>query len=71
MAKLQIIANFRVWVPDAGKDRKVEFTKGMVLDESAVPEGQTAEDWLAKGLAKAVTTAGADDESAREAGAAV
>lgn len=72
MAKLQIVANFLVWVPaEPGKDRKVEFTKGMVLDADALPAGQSAEDWIAKGLAKAVSTAGADDESAQEAGAVV
>lgn len=72
MAKLQIVANFRVWVPDEpGKDRKVEFTKGMVLDAADVPAGQSAEDWVAKGLAKAVSAAGAGDEPVQEDGAAV
>lgn len=55
MEKLIIEANFHVFVSQGeGKpERKVEFTKGMVVAENDMPEGQSAEDWIAKGLAKA------------------
>jgi hypothetical protein len=58
MDKLIILANFHVFVA-AGKgpgggdlpDRKVSYTKGMVVPLADVPQGQSAEDWIAKGLA--------------------
>lgn len=55
MDKLIIEANFHVFVPTGeGKpERKATFTKGMVLEASDIPEGQSAEDWIAKVLAKA------------------
>ncbi len=45
--------NFHVFVSqgDGRSDRKVAFTKGMVVDDTAIPEGQTTDDWIAKGLA--------------------
>ncbi|HTE38283.1 MAG TPA: hypothetical protein VK634_15035 [Reyranella sp.] len=71
--KAEIIANFRVWAPDenAGREKRIELTRGMVLDESEIPAGQSLQDWIDKGLAKAVQAARAGDESAQEAGAAV
>ena len=55
MEKLIIDANFHVFVSQGeGKpERKVAFTKGLLVDASDIPEGQSAEDWIAKGLAKA------------------
>lgn len=78
MSKVEITANFLVWVPDGdtGRDKKVELTKGMVLDEAGMPAGQSMQDWIAKDLArdatpKAAKAARAGNESAQEAGAAV
>lgn len=68
--KVEIIANFLVWEPGEGdSERRVEFTKGMVVDKA--PDGQSLQDWVDKGLAKAVSTAGAGDEPAHEAGGIV
>ena len=55
MSRVVIIANFHVFVSQgAGKtDRRVGFTKGMVVEGDKIPEGQTTDDWIAKGLAKA------------------
>jgi hypothetical protein len=57
--KVEIVENFRVWVStEPGQpERKVGFTKGMVVDEPNVPAGQSAQDWIDKGLAKAVKAA--------------
>lgn len=58
MDKFMIVANFHVYVAqgknldDTDKpDRKVTFSKGMVVDANDIPEGQTADDWVAKELA--------------------
>lgn len=55
MEKLIIEANFHVFVGQgAGKpEAKAVFTKGMVVEGSDIPEGHTADEWVAKGLAKA------------------
>jgi hypothetical protein len=60
MDKFIIAANFHVYVgqgknpDDTDKPaRKVTFSKGMVVDANDIPEGQTADDWVAKGLATA------------------
>jgi len=55
MPRCIILANFHVFVADGeGKpDRKVAFTKGVVVEADKIPEGQTTDDWIAKGLAKA------------------
>jgi hypothetical protein len=60
MDKLIIAANFHLFVGQGqnadGTDkpaRKVTFSKGMVVDANDIPEGQTAEDWVSKGLATA------------------
>lgn len=51
-----IEANFHVYVSQGeGKpDAKRAFSKGMVVEASDIPEGHTGDDWVAKGLAKAV-----------------
>lgn len=49
MAKVIIVANFRVWIPQpGGRATPVNYTKGMVMD--GLPE-EVADDWAAKGLA--------------------
>lgn len=60
MDKFIIAANFHVYVgqgknPDGTDkpDRKVTFSKGMVVDANDIPDGHTADDWVAKGLATA------------------
>ncbi len=69
--KIQILANFHVFVPgDSVDDKRVEFTKGMVVDDANMPVGQSAQDWIEKGLAKAAEAASTGDAGA-EAGPAV
>ena len=55
MDKLIIEANFHVFVPQGEglPERRVEFTRSMLVPVDEIPEGQTADDWVAKGLAKA------------------
>lgn len=57
MSRVVIIANFHVFVAQgAGKhDRRVGFTKGMVVEADKIPEGQSSSDWIAKGLGKAAS----------------
>jgi hypothetical protein len=60
MEKLVILANFKVDVANPGENPDgspkaatvVPFTKGMVVAEDEVPEGQSAQDWIDKGLAE-------------------
>ena len=55
MEKLIIEANFHVFVPDVtGRERRVQYTTGMVVEAADLPEGQDPDDWMAKGLATAV-----------------
>lgn len=65
--KIKIASNFHVFVPKDGRDRRVAFTAGAVLDAGELPEGQSAEDWIAKDLAVAVDTVGVSDEAEAEA----
>lgn len=57
--KLIVMANFAVMVRDGtdANGRPIEtrkrYTRGMVLDPSKIPEGQSVEDWLGKGHVKA------------------
>lgn len=62
--KLLILQNFAVMVPTgtyesgqhAGEnkpDRRVPYSKGMVVNEADVPEKQSADDWIEKELAEA------------------
>lgn len=55
MEKLIIETNFHVFVPqgEGRAERRVEFTRSMLVPVDDIPEGQTADDWVAKGLAKA------------------
>lgn len=55
MGKYIIEANFHVYVSegDGKPERKAAFTKGMVVEAADIPQGQSADDWVAKGLAKA------------------
>lgn len=62
--KYLINANFHVFVPVPegadGKPRpeaKKVFGRGQVIDESDIPDGQSAEDWISKGLATAADAA--------------
>jgi len=54
-SKYIIEANFHVYVSehDSKPERKAAFTKGMVVEAADIPQGQSADDWVAKGLAKA------------------
>jgi hypothetical protein len=70
--KARVAANFHVFVPaEDGRDKKVAYTAGMAVAAADLPEGQSLQDWVDKGLAKAVPTAGTGDEQAHEAGTAV
>ena len=53
MGNIIIAANFHAFVPngDGTPERKVTFTKGMVVEAANMPEGHTTDDWVAKGLA--------------------
>lgn len=53
--KLIIEANFHVFVPQGPglAERRVEFRRSMLVAVDDIPEGQTADDWVAKWLAKA------------------
>ena len=53
--KYIIALNFHVFVSQGeGKpERKQPFTKGQVIEENDIPAGQSADDWVAKGLATA------------------
>ena len=52
-----IVANFHVFLPaQEGKaDTKRSFSKGQVIDESDIPDGQSGDDWVSKGLAMVAT----------------
>lgn len=60
MEKVLVLENFHVFIAQ-GKDadgndkpdRRAAFTKGMVVEVDDIPAGQSADDWVAKGLAKA------------------
>ena len=55
MRKHVVVANFHV-VVSQGADkpgRKVEFSKGQVLEEKDLPEGHSFADWVEKGLVTA------------------
>jgi hypothetical protein len=55
MGKYLIEANFHVFVSqgDDKPERKATYSKGMVVEAADIPQGQSAADWVAKGLAKA------------------
>jgi len=50
-----VVSTFNVFVAQGeGKpERKVTFTRGLVLDENDIPAGHSAHDWVAAGLVKA------------------
>lgn len=56
MGKYLIEANFHIFISqgEVKPERKIAFSKGMVVEASDIPEGQDADEWVAKGLAKAV-----------------
>ena len=47
-----VLENFHVFVPqgEGGTEKKVIYLKGQVVED--VPEGQSAEDWIEKGLTR-------------------
>lgn len=47
--KLVVIKNFRLDDPDAGTLR---YRRGMVIAETDIPGGHSAEAWISKGLVK-------------------
>lgn len=53
---LVILQGFSVFAPRSkrrGKgEERVRFGAGMVIEEKDIPPGQSAEDWIEKGLAK-------------------
>lgn len=52
--KVRITTNFHVFAPKDGRDRRVAFTAGTVIDAGDLPPGQSARDWVEKGLAEEV-----------------
>ncbi len=58
--KYLIEMNFHVFVPphvEGRPETKKTYGRGQVIDESDIPEGQSGEDWVAKGLATAADAA--------------
>ena len=55
MRRLMILANFHVYTlaPGAERSTRVEYLRGHLIAESDVPADQSADDWIAKGLAEA------------------
>ncbi len=60
MEKLIIAQTFHLFIRQGqhedGTDkpaRRATFAKGMVIELDEIPEGHTADDWVAKGLATA------------------
>ena len=62
METLLILKNFHVYVaqgtdPKSGAqmpDKKVAYSNGMTVEIANLPPGHSADDWVEKGLAKAV-----------------
>ena len=62
MEKLLVLENFHVFIADGFQadgatpkpDKRAAFTKGMTVAVDQLPAGQSADDWIAKGLVKAV-----------------
>jgi hypothetical protein len=56
MGKYLIEANFHVFIAQGeGKpEAKRAFSNGMVVEASDIPDGHSGDEWVAKGLAKAV-----------------
>lgn len=52
--KLLILENFSVFVVDqeGQPERRVTYSKGQVVALASVPDGQSGDDWIAKGLAR-------------------
>lgn len=50
--KIKIVSNFHVFAPGGEREKKVAFTAGTVLGPTDMPDGQTAEGWVEKGLAE-------------------
>jgi hypothetical protein len=55
MRRLMILANFHVYTlaPCAERTTRVEYLRGQQIAEADVPADQSADDWIAKGLAEA------------------
>lgn len=47
--KIKIVSSFHVFAPT-----KVAFTAGTVIDAGDIPAGQSAQDWVDKGLAEEI-----------------
>jgi hypothetical protein len=54
-----ILANFHVYTLAPGADRttRAEYLRGQTIAEGDVPADQSADDWIAKGLAEAAAAA--------------
>lgn len=61
--KVRITANFHVFVAKDGRDRRVAFTAGTVIDAGDMPAGHAARDWVEKGLAEEVGGAAVAEEA--------
>ena len=61
--KLRVTANFHVFVAKDGRDRRVAFTAGTVIDAGDMPAGHAARAWVEKGLAEEVGSEPAPEEA--------
>jgi len=59
MRRLMILANFHVYTlaPGAERTTRAEYLRGQTIAEADVPADQSADDWIAKGLAEAAAPA--------------
>lgn len=58
--KVLIELNFHVFIPphvESHPETKKTYSRGQVIDASDIPDGQSAEDWISKGLATAADAA--------------
>ena len=57
--KYLIEMNFHVFLPpqDDRPETKQSFGRGQVIEEVDIPDGQSGDDWVAKGLATVATAA--------------
>ena len=54
MDAVRIVANFHVFVPAAEGDRRVAYQRGQTVKVADIPDDQSAQDWIEKGLAEAL-----------------
>lgn len=54
MDAVRIVANFHVFVPEGEGDRRVAYERGQTVKVADIPQEQSADSWIEKGLAEAL-----------------